>query len=29
VRQEEVPLAAFLANRFGRVYAADALAHAA
>ena len=29
VRQEEVPLAAFLANRFGRVYAADALVHAA
>ena len=29
VRQEEVPLAAFLANRFGRVYATDALAHAA
>ena len=29
VRQEEVPLAAFLANRFGRVYAMDALAHAA
>jgi saccharopine dehydrogenase-like NADP-dependent oxidoreductase len=29
VRQEEVPLAAFLANRFGRVYAADAVAHAA
>jgi len=29
VRQEDVPLAAFLANRFGRVYAADALAHAA
>ena len=29
VRQEEVPLAAFLGNRFGRVYAADALAHAA
>lgn len=29
VRQEEVPLASFLANRFGRVYAADALAHAA
>lgn len=29
VRQEEVPLAAFLANRFGRVYAAEALAHAA
>ena len=29
VRQEEVPLAAFLANRFGRVYAADALARAA
>ena len=29
VRQETLPLAAFLANRFGRVYAADALAHAA
>jgi len=29
VRQEEVPLASFLANRFGRAYAADALAHAA
>jgi saccharopine dehydrogenase-like NADP-dependent oxidoreductase len=29
VRQEDVPLAAFLANRFGQVYAADALAHAA
>lgn len=29
VRQEEVPLAAFLANRFGRVYAAEALADAA
>ena len=29
VRQEEVPLEAFLGNRFGRVYAADALAHAA
>jgi len=29
VRQEEVPLAAFLANRFGRVYAAEAIAHAA
>ncbi len=29
VRQEEVPLAAFLANRFGRVYAMEALAHAA
>ncbi len=29
VRQEEVPLAAFLGNRFGRVYAMDALAHAA
>ena len=29
VRQEEVPLAAFLGNRFGRVYAADELAHAA
>ena len=29
VRQEEVPLAAFLANRFGRVYAAEALAAAA
>ena len=27
VRQEEVPLAVFLANRFGRVYAADAPAH--
>ena len=29
VRQEEVPLKAFLANRFGRVYAAEPLAHAA
>ena len=29
VRQEEVPLAAFLGNRFGRVYAMDELAHAA
>ena len=29
VRQEEVPLASFLANRFGRAYAVDALAHAA
>ena len=29
VRQEDVPLAAFLANRFGRVCAAEALAHAA
>ncbi|MEP7294959.1 MAG: saccharopine dehydrogenase family protein [Burkholderiales bacterium] len=29
VRQEEVPLAAFLANRFGHVYAHEALAHAA
>ena len=29
VRQEEVPLAAFLTNRFGRVYAAEAHAHAA
>ncbi len=29
VRQEEVPLAAFLANRFGRVYAADTLLNAA
>jgi saccharopine dehydrogenase-like NADP-dependent oxidoreductase len=29
VRQEDVPLAAFLANRFGRVYAMDELAHAA
>ena len=29
VRQEELPLAAFLANRFGRVYAAEPLAHAA
>jgi saccharopine dehydrogenase-like NADP-dependent oxidoreductase len=29
VRQEEVPLAAFLANRFGAVYGSDALAHAA
>jgi len=28
VRQEEVPLAAFLGNRFGQVYAAEALAHA-
>jgi saccharopine dehydrogenase-like NADP-dependent oxidoreductase len=29
VRQEEVPLAAFLANRFGRVYSTEELAHAA
>ncbi|HWH81820.1 MAG TPA: saccharopine dehydrogenase family protein [Burkholderiaceae bacterium] len=29
VRQEQVPLAAFLGNRFGRVYAADAMARAA
>jgi len=29
VRQEEVALAAFLANRFGRVYAMDEMAHAA
>jgi saccharopine dehydrogenase-like NADP-dependent oxidoreductase len=29
VRQEEVPLAAFLGNRFGRVYAKEALADAA
>ena len=29
VRQEEVALPAFLANRFGQVYAADALAHVA
>lgn len=29
VRQEDVPLAAFLGNRFGRVYAMDELAHAA
>jgi len=29
VRQEDVPLAAFLANRFGRVYAMDELARAA
>ena len=29
VRQEQVALPAFLANRFGRVYAMDALAHAA
>ena len=29
VRQEEVPLAAFLGNRFGRVYAMDELARAA
>jgi len=29
VRQEQAPLAAFLGNRFGRVYAADTLAHAA
>jgi saccharopine dehydrogenase-like NADP-dependent oxidoreductase len=29
VRQEEVPLAAFLGNRFGRVYATEALARAA
>ena len=29
VRQEEVALAAFLGNRFGRAYAADTLAHAA
>ena len=29
VRQEQVPLAAFLGNRFGRVYATEAVAHAA
>jgi saccharopine dehydrogenase-like NADP-dependent oxidoreductase len=29
VRQEEVALAAFLANRYGRVYAMDELARAA
>ena len=29
VRQEDVPLEAFLSNRFGRVYAMDELAHAA
>jgi saccharopine dehydrogenase-like NADP-dependent oxidoreductase len=29
VRQEQVPLEAFLANRFGRVYARESLAHAA
>ena len=29
VKQEDVPLAAFLGNRFGRVYGAEALAHAA
>ncbi|MBC7483963.1 MAG: saccharopine dehydrogenase family protein, partial [Rhizobacter sp.] len=29
VKQEEVPLVAFLGNRFGRVYRAEALAHAA
>ena len=29
VRQEEVPLASFLSNRFGRVYAMEELAHAA
>ncbi|MBX3619732.1 MAG: saccharopine dehydrogenase family protein [Rhizobacter sp.] len=29
VRQEELPLATFLSNRFGRVYAQEALAHAA
>jgi len=29
VRQEDVPLAAFLGNRFGRVYAMDELARAA
>jgi len=29
VKQEDVPLAAFLGNRFGRVYRAEALAHAA
>jgi saccharopine dehydrogenase-like NADP-dependent oxidoreductase len=29
VRQEEVPLAAFLKNRFGSVYSPEALAHAA
>ena len=29
VRQEEVPLAAFLGNRFGRAYAMNELAHAA
>ncbi|CAN5836829.1 saccharopine dehydrogenase family protein [soil metagenome] len=29
VRQEDLPLATFLGNRFGQVYAAEALAHAA
>ncbi|MEP6874070.1 MAG: saccharopine dehydrogenase family protein [Burkholderiales bacterium] len=29
IRQEEVPLPSFLANRFGHVYAMEALAHAA
>lgn len=29
VRQEEVPLATFLANRFGHVYAVEAVSHAA
>jgi len=29
VRQEDVPLDRFLANRFGRVYAPNSLAHAA
>ena len=29
VKQEDVPLAAFLGNRFGRVYGAEAVAHAA
>ena len=29
VKQEEVPLVAFLGNRFGRVYRAEALARAA
>ena len=29
VKQEDVPLAAFLGNRFGRVYSAEAVAHAA
>jgi hypothetical protein len=29
VRQEDVPLAAFLDNRFGHVYAMEALARAA
>ena len=29
VKQEDVPLAAFLGNRFGRVYSAEAVAHVA